>query len=286
MKKAEILIEALPYIQELHGEYIVIKYGGHAMLDEELKHHTLRDTILLKYIGAKPIIVHGGGPEITKAMEKLGKKPIFIEGLRVTDRETLDIVQMVLVGKINIDLVSKANQMGAKAVGLSGKDARLIVAEKKKPVKVKDTEVDLGYVGEIKEVNTDIIEILTENGYIPIISPIGFSNEGIGYNLNADTVAGYIAGSLKAKKLIILTDVPGVLRDLNDEKSLIKEMKKEEIDELIEKNIVKGSMIPKLLACKKALEMGVEKAHIIDGRVKHAILLELFTDEGIGTMIF
>ncbi|RLG59938.1 MAG: acetylglutamate kinase [Candidatus Hydrothermarchaeota archaeon] len=288
-KRAEILAEALPYIKEFHGSYIVIKYGGHAMIDEKAKAWTIEDTILLKYIGMKPVIVHGGGPEITKAMEKLGKKPKFIEGLRVTDKETLEIVKMVLVGKINTDIVSKINAMGGNAVGLSGKDAQLIIAEKKAPLKIisegVEKEVDLGYVGEPKRVNPEIIEILTSHGYIPVVSPLGLTEGGDVLNLNADTVAGEIASALKAKKLIILTDVPGVLRDLEDESTLLKEIKKEEVKDLIEQKIIKGSMLPKIKACVKALDNGVEKTHIIDGRVKHSILLELFTYEGIGTMI-
>ncbi len=289
MKRAEILAEALPYIKEFHGSYIVIKYGGHAMIDEKAKAWTIEDTILLKYIGMKPVIVHGGGPEITKAMEKLGKKPKFIEGLRVTDKETLEIVKMVLVGKINTDIVSKINAMGGNGVGLSGKDAQLIIAEKKAPLRIVsegiEKEIDLGYVGEPKKINPEIIEILTSHGYIPVVSPLGLTEGGDVLNLNADTVAGEIASALKAKKLIILTDVPGVLRDLEDESTLLKEIKKEEVKDLIEQKIIKGSMLPKIKACVKALDNGVEKAHIIDGRLKHSILLELFTYEGIGTMI-
>lgn len=289
MNRAEVLAEALPYIEEFQDSYVVIKYGGHAMLDEEAKTWTIKDTILLKYVGMKPVIVHGGGHEITKAMEKLGKKPKFIEGLRVTDEETLDIAKMVLVGKINTDIVSKLNAYGSKAVGLSGKDGKLLVARKKAPQKVisrgVEKEVDLGLVGETEKVNKEIIEILTAQGYIPVVSPIGLSSEGSSLNLNADTVAGEIAHALKAKKLLVLTDVPGVMRNLKDETSLLREIRSSEVKGWIEKGVIKGSMIPKVNACLKALEGGVEKAHIIDGRRKHSILLELFTDEGIGTMI-
>ncbi|RLF61360.1 MAG: acetylglutamate kinase, partial [Thermoplasmata archaeon] len=227
MSRAEVLAEALPYIKNFHGSHIVIKYGGHAMLDNKAKEWTIKDTILLRYIGMKPVVVHGGGPEITKAMEKLGKKPKFIEGLRITDEETLDIVKMVLVGKINTEIVSKINAFGGIAVGLSGKDANLIVARKKSPLRIikegEEKEIDLGFVGEPKKINSRLIEILTSNGYIPVISPLGITEDGHTLNLNADTVAGEIASALKAKKLIILTDVPGVLANLEDEGSLLKE---------------------------------------------------------------
>ncbi len=289
MSRAEVLAEALPYIKNFHGSHIVIKYGGHAMLDNKAKEWTIKDTILLRYIGMKPVVVHGGGPEITKAMEKLGKKPKFIEGLRITDEETLDIVKMVLVGKINTEIVSKINAFGGIAVGLSGKDANLIVARKKSPLRIikegEEKEIDLGFVGEPKKINSRLIEILTSNGYIPVISPLGITEDGHTLNLNADTVAGEIASALKAKKLIILTDVPGVLANLEDEGSLLKEIRKEEVNKLIEEGVVRDSMIPKLKSCVRALDGGVERAHIIDGRVKHSILLELFTDEGIGTMV-
>ncbi len=285
----EVLARALPYIERFYGSYVVIKYGGHAMLDEEAKAWTIRDTILLRYVGMKPVVVHGGGPEITRAMKKMGKTPRFVAGLRYTDEETLDIVKMVLVGKINTELVSMFNAFGAKAVGLSGKDGSLIVAKKRPSMVVKEggeeREVDLGLVGETERINPEIIHILSEQGYIPVISPIGLTKDGTSLNLNADTVAGDIAAALKAKKLIILTDVPGVLRDLGDESSLIKELKTTQIKALIKKGVIKGSMLPKVDACRRALLGGVEKAHIIDGRLKHAILLELFTDEGIGTMI-
>lgn len=288
MNRAEILAEALPYIEEFHGSYVVIKYGGHAMLDEEAKDWTVKDTILLKYIGMKPVVVHGGGPEISEAMEKMGKKPEFVEGLRVTDEETLDIVKMVLVGKINTDIVSRLNKFNAKGIGLSGKDGKLILA-KKKLHKISgggvEREVDLGLVGETVKVNPEIIDILTSQDFIPVISPIGITEEGTSLNLNSDTVAGDIAAALKAKKLIILTDVPGVMRDVNDKNSLIKETTLSEIDALLRENIVRGSMIPKVEACAKAIGAGVNRAHIIDGRVKHSILLELLTDKGVGTMV-
>ncbi len=284
----EVLAQALPYIQRFHGEYVVIKYGGHAMLDEEARLWTVRDTVLLRYVGMKPVVVHGGGPEITRAMEKFGKEPRFVAGLRYTDEETLDIAKMVLVGKINTELVSLFNVSGAKAAGLSGKDGRLIMARRRKVrVREKDEEreVDLGYVGEIESINPEPIEILCEHGYIPVISPIGLAEDGASLNINADTVAGAIAGVLRAKKLVILTDVPGVLRRLEDESSLIRELRITQIKDLVRRGIAKGSMLPKLEACKQALLEGTERAHIIDGRVKHALLVELFTDSGMGTMI-
>jgi acetylglutamate kinase len=288
--RAKVLAEALPFIEEFRGSYVVIKYGGHAMLDEKAKDWTIKDTILLRYIGMKPVIVHGGGPEISAAMEKMKKKSKFVEGLRVTDEETLDIATMVLVGKINAGIVSKINALGCKAAGLSGKDGSLIIAKKKAPQKVMkkgvEKEVDLGFVGETDKINPEIIETLTSQDYIPVISPIGLTKEGGSLNLNADTVAGDIASALGAKKLIMLTDVPGVLSDLKDKKSVIRELNTSRINTLIKKGIIKESMIPKTNACKKAVWGGVEKAHIIDGRVEHAILLELFTDEGIGTMVF
>jgi len=289
IERAEVLVEALPYIQEFQGAYIVIKYGGHAMLDEKAKEWTVRDTILLRYVGMKPVIVHGGGPEITNAMEKMGKKPEFIEGLRITDEETMDIAKMVLVGKINTGIVAMVNTMGCSAVGLTGKDGGLIVAEKKPLQKVVsggvEKEVDLGLVGEASQINPEIIHALTGEGYIPVISPIGLSKDGTSLNLNADTVAGEIAAALGAKKLIILTDVPGVLKDLEDEGSLLKVIQANDVQGLIEEGTAKGAMIPKVEACVKAIDGGVEKAHILNGGKKHAILLELFTDEGIGTMV-
>lgn len=289
MNRAEVLAEALPYIEEFRGAYVVLKYGGHAMLDEEAMDWTIKDTILLKYVGMKPVVVHGGGPEISKAMEKMGKKPQFIEGLRVTDEETMDIVKMVLVGKINTEIVSRFNAVGGMGVGLSGKDGQLIMARKKAPQKVLragvEREVDLGLVGETEQINPKILEILTAQDYVPVIAPIGLTKDGKSLNLNADTVAGDVALALHAKKLIVLTDVPGVLRDLKDEGSLLRTIRSGEMEALLQEGVIEGSMIPKLRACAKAVEGGVEKTHIIDGRVKHSILLELFTDEGIGTMV-
>ena len=286
-----VLVEALPYIKEFHHKKIMIKYGGHAMIDEVAMDSTARDTVLLKYVGMEPIVVHGGGPEISHSMNKMGKEPKFIKGLRVTDEETMEIVKMVLVGKINTDIVSKIGLHGGKASGISGKDSQLILASKKAPHKITDDEtgeefeVDLGLVGEIDSLSTDIVKLFTENDYIPVISPIGIDNNGDTLNLNADTVAGEIAAEIGAEKLIVLTDVPGVLNDPNNPDSLIKQIKIDEIDELIEDGIISGGMIPKIETCVKAIEGGVSSAHIIDGRVKHSLLLEIFTTKGIGTMI-
>ncbi|BBL62988.1 acetylglutamate kinase [Methanobrevibacter arboriphilus] len=289
--KANLLIEALPYIKEFHHKKIMIKYGGHAMIDEEAMNSTSRDTVLLKYVGMEPIVVHGGGPEITRSMNKMGKEPRFIKGLRITDEETMDIVTMVLVGKISTEIVSKIGIHGGKASGISGKDSQLIVASKKAPHRITDEEtgeeheIDLGLVGQIDSLNTEIVQMFTDNDYIPVISPIGVDDNGNTLNLNADTVAGEVASKMNSEKLIILTDVPGVLKDPNDPKSLIKKIKVDEVDDLIKDGTISGGMIPKIETCVKAIEGGVKSAHIIDGRVKHSLLLEIFTTKGIGTMI-
>ncbi len=288
MEKIELLVEALPYIKEFHGTTMVIKIGGHAMVDDRILEDTIKDIVLLHLIGIKPVVVHGGGPEISEKMERLGLKPKFVEGLRVTDKETLEVVEMVLDGKINSKIVTTFIKHGAKAVGISGKDGLLIIARKKEMrMKKGDEEViiDLGFVGETEYVNPDILKILLENGFIPVVSPIATDLAGNTYNLNADIVAGDIASALKAKKLIMLTDVPGILRDLKDKNSLISSMKLKELEEMMEKGLIVGGMKPKAEAVIKALKGGVEKAHIIDGSKPHAILLELFTKEGIGTMI-
>lgn len=291
METVNILIEALPYIKKFHQKKILIKYGGHAMIDRSAMDSTARDTVLLKYVGMEPIVVHGGGPEISRAMAKMGKEPEFIEGLRITDEETMDIVKMVLVGKINTEIVSKICLHGGKGVGLSGKDSKLIEAHRKAPhlitnsITGEERMVDLGLVGEIKSVNPAIIDVLTEKNYIPIISPIGIDNEGASLNLNADTVAGDIASTVDAEKLVILTDVPGILEDPNDLDSLIRKIKLDEIRELIKDGTIKEGMLPKTLTCINAIEDGVSSAHIIDGRIKHSLLLEIFTKSGIGTMI-
>ncbi len=286
MKDIDVLIEALPYIKKFHDKKILIKYGGHAMVDEEAKSSTARDTVLLKYVGMKPLIVHGGGPEISRSMEKLGKESKFIKGLRVTDEETMEIIEMVLAGKISSDVVSEIIKHGGDAISLSGKDSSLIFAHKKGASKVDEELVDLGLVGEIDKINSDLLEMFLDNDYIPVVSPIGISEDGTSLNLNADTAAGEVASALDAEKLIILTDVPGVLKDPSDQNSLINEIHVSEVPELIEKGIITGGMIPKIETCVRAIENGVKSCHIIDGRKKHSLLLEIFTTNGIGTMIY
>ena len=286
MKDIDVLIEALPYIKKFHGKKILIKYGGHAMVDDEAKSSTARDTVLLRYVGMKPLIVHGGGPEISRSMDKLGKEPKFIKGLRVTDEETMEIIEMVLVGKISTEIVSELIKHDGEAISLSGKDSSLIFAHKKPVSKIDEEIVDLGLVGEVDCINTDLLDMFVDNDYIPVISPVGIARDGTSLNLNADTAAGEVASAVGAEKLIILTDVPGVLRDPNDPDSLIKKIRLDEVQGLIEEGVISGGMIPKIETCVKAIENGVESCHIIDGRKKHSLLLEVFTTDGIGTMIF
>jgi len=286
MNDIDVLVEALPFIKEFYCKKILIKYGGHAMIDDEAKSSTARDTVLLKYVGMEPIIVHGGGPEISRSMEKLGKESKFIKGLRVTDEETMEIIEMVLAGKISSEIVSELIKHDTDAISLSGKDSRLIYAHKKPVSKIDDEIVDLGLVGEVDEINTEMLEMFLEYDVTPVISPIGMDENGNGLNLNADTAAGEIAGALKAEKLIILTDVRGVLRDPSDPSTLIQKIRISEVPGLIEEGIISGGMIPKIETCVKAIENGVKSCHIIDGRVKHAMLHEIFTTNGIGTMIF
>ncbi|MDI6810095.1 MAG: acetylglutamate kinase [archaeon] len=288
MRREEILIEALPYIREFYGSKVVIKVGGHALVDESIMDKITQDVVLLRFVGICPVVVHGGGPEITRLMERLGKKPQFIGGLRITDDETMEIARMVLVGSVNERIVSLIGKHGGKGLGLSGNDGTLIVAKKKQKrtvgIEGEEKEVDLGWVGEIEAINAEIINITTEKGYIPVISPIAVDNAGNSLNVNADSVAGEIAYAIKAKKLILLTDVPGVLRNPADPTTLISQATPAEIKELIAKNVIGEGMIPKVEASLKAASGGVT-AHIIDGREPHSILLELFTDRGIGTMI-
>ncbi|AGN16888.1 MAG: acetylglutamate kinase [Methanobrevibacter boviskoreani] len=291
MTDVNILVEALPYIKKFYGKKILIKYGGHAMVNKEAMASTARDTVLLKYVGMEPIVVHGGGPEISRSMEKLGKEANFVNGLRVTDEETMEIIKMVLVGKISTNIVSQINLHGGKGIGISGKDSELIRA-KKRPLQVftdSDTgesqKVDLGLVGEVVSVNHGILDMFTENDYIPVIAPIGMADNGSTLNINADTAAGEIGQSVKAEKLIILTDVPGVLRDPDDPSTLIQRIRVDEVPQLIEDGIISGGMIPKIETCVDAVKGGVKSAHILDGRVPHTILLEIFTKEGIGTMV-
>ncbi|MDO5851428.1 MAG: acetylglutamate kinase [Methanobacteriaceae archaeon] len=289
-ERTDTLIEALPYIKKFHKDKIMIKYGGHAMIDETAMSSTARDTVLLKYVGMQPIVVHGGGPEISRSMDKMGKEPKFIGGLRVTDYETMEIVKMVLVGKINTEIVSKICLHGGKGIGISGKDNHLIQSSKQTPAKIKSDdgellEVDLGYVGKIDNVNPEILDMLTENDYIPTISPIGVAENGNTLNLNADTVAGKLASEVNSEKLIVLTDVPGLLSDPDDPESLIRRIRVSELEDMIDKGCIQGGMIPKIQTCIDAVNNNVKTAHILDGRLKHSILLEIFTKDGIGTMI-
>ena len=285
--KAKILVEALPYIRRFYNKTIVIKYGGSTMEEESLKKNFALDVVLLKYIGINPVVVHGGGPQIGEMLTRLGKKSEFVEGMRVTDGETMDVVEMVLVGKVNKEIVAMINQQGGKAVGLSGKDGRLILAKKLKLMRSTDESkspeiVDIGMVGEVKAIHPGVIESLEKENFIPVIAPIGVGEEGETYNINADLVAGKIAAALKAEKFILLTDVKGVL---DEKKQLIPTLDVKQAKDLISKRVISSGMIPKVNCCLDALNEGVNKTHIIDGTVEHAVLLEIFTDVGIGTQI-
>ncbi|GAB6270415.1 MAG: acetylglutamate kinase [Smithella sp.] len=287
MERADILLEALPYIRRFYNKTIVIKYGGHAMVDQDLKDKFARDVVMMKYIGINPVVVHGGGPQIGSFLKKLGKESKFVQGMRVTDEETMNIVEMVLVGMVNKEIVGLINRHGGKAVGLSGKDGNLIEAEKYylNDEKAKNTPseiIDIGLVGKVKAVNAELIVSLAQNSFIPVIAPTGMGENGETYNINADVVAGEVAAALKAEKLLLLTDVAGVL---DGRKNLIHTMTNQDALKLIDDKTVEGGMFPKVKCCLKALRGGVKKAHIIDGRLKHAILLEVFTDQGIGTEI-
>lgn len=279
IEKANILVEALPYIKNFRGKTFVIKYGGNAMVNEKLKHMVMKDVVLLKLVGINPVVVHGGGPEINDMLKKLNKKPMFVNGLRVTDRETMEVVEMVLTGKVNKEIVSFINSYGGKAIGLSGKDGGLITAEKDL------SNGDIGFVGYVKSVNTEIIDLLVKQDYIPVIAPVAIGEDGETYNINADTVAGEIAGSLGAEKLIMLTDVEGIYKNYADKNSLISSLDIETALRYIDDRTIDGGMIPKVLCCINAIKKGVKTTHIIDGRMPHSILLEIFTDEGIGTMV-
>ncbi|VAW38077.1 Acetylglutamate kinase [hydrothermal vent metagenome] len=286
--KAKVLIESLPYIREFSQKTVVIKYGGHAMVDEELKKNFALDMILMKYIGINPVIVHGGGPQINRFLEKMRITPNYVQGMRVTDGETMDVVEMVLVGKVNKEIVGLINHCGGKAVGLSGRDGDLVQARKmtihsKPEDDNRPTElIDLGRVGEVTRVNPEILHTLDEQDFIPVIAPVGVGDDGRAYNINADLVAGAIAAQLKAIKLILLTDVEGVK---NKNGSLLSTIHTGQVDDLIRSGVISGGMIPKVCCCRSALEDGVTKTHIVDGRREHAILLEIFTHEGIGTEI-
>ena len=288
-KKAGTLVEALPYIQEFYGKTIVIKYGGNAMINEELKHKVMEDVSLLKYVGMRPVIVHGGGPDITQFLKKVGKQSAFVSGLRVTDEETVEIAEMVLDGKVNSDIVNMLNCRGVKTVGLSGKDAGLIKASKKLATVYdeagKQANVDIGYVGQVAAIDTSILDTLLDNGYIPVIAPIGVGDDGESYNINADYVAAEIAGALKAEKLLLLTDTEGVYKDFEDKDTFISTLTVAEAKKYIKTGIISGGMIPKIEACLKSIESGTNKVHIIDGRQPHSIILELLTSSGIGTQV-
>ena len=277
---AAVLIEALPYLKQFYGKTIVVKYGGNAMIDEDLKTQVMQDVALLHYVGIRPILVHGGGPEISALMKQMGHEPTFIDGLRVTDEATMEIVEMVLAGKTNKGIVSLLNKQGATAVGLSGKDANLIVA-----YKMDSEKGDLGYVGEIAKVNPELLTLLGEQGYVPVISSVAIGPDGESYNVNADHVAGHIAAAVGASKLVMLTDVEGLYADYSDKSSLISEMDATQAEEMIASGAAERGMIPKLEACITAVEAGVPRAHLIDGRLPHALLIEIFTNAGIGTMV-
>lgn len=288
VEKAEVLIEALPYMQKFAGKTIVIKYGGNAMINEEFKRSVIQDIILMKCVGMRPVVVHGGGPEITAALKKFGKQTEFVSGLRVTDEEAVSIAEMVLVGKVNTEIVSLLNHYGGRAVGLSGKDADLIVAVKhlaKVHEEGKVKEVDIGFVGDVTRINKGIIETLLDQNYIPVVSPIGVGLKGETYNINADYVAGELAGALGAEKLLLLTDVEGIYRDFHDKSSFVSTLAFSEAQDMIKYGTIGGGMIPKVEACVRALKGGAAKTHIIDGRLAHSLLLEVLTDTGIGTEV-
>ncbi len=276
-QRAEVLTQALPYIKQYTGKVVVVKYGGNAMVNDQLKHQVMEDIVLLWLIGVKVVLVHGGGPEINELMNKLGKKAEFVDGLRVTDKETVDIVQMVLAGKVNKTLVNLLEANGGKAMGISGMDGRLIEAKMKSK--------KLGYVGAITKINIAPVTDLLEKGYIPVVSTIGCDKEGNTYNINGDTAAAYIAGAIKAERLIMMTDITGVLRDRDDPSSLIPQITVAEAATLKDEGIISGGMIPKVDCCVEAIEKGVQNVTIMDGRVPHSILMELLTNEGAGTMV-
>lgn len=287
---ADILMEALPYIEDFYGKTVVVKYGGNAMINDTLKEKVMEDIALMRFVGIHPVIVHGGGPEITWFLKKLGKESSFVSGLRVTDAETAEVAEMVLDGKINSEIVKRMNRRGVRAVGISGEDANLIRARKKLATVYEDDgtapkKVDIGYVGEVESINTDILQTLIQNDYVPVIAPIGVGADGENYNINADYVAAKVAGALKAERLMLLTDVEGVYKDFNNKDSFISILTATEAREYIRDGIIKGGMIPKIEACLEAMDEGVAKAHILDGRMPHSLILEMFTAGGVGTQV-
>ena len=284
LDKAKILVKALPFIKKYHNKMIVIKYGGSAMVNPVAREQFIQDIVLMKYVGINPVIVHGGGSEINEMLQKIGKESRFIDGNRVTDEETVEIVEMVLSGKVNKGIVADINKYGGKAVGLSGKDGNMVFVEKKF-AEVDGEKIDIGFVGEIKEINTEVIKLLESNDVIPVISSIGVDKNGQTYNINADYVAGTIAGKLQADRLVFLTDVDGILLDYNNKQTLIDEIDVEKVNDLIERRIISGGMLPKVTTCLDAIENGVENVVILNGKLEHSLLLELFTEEGAGTLI-
>ncbi len=287
IQKASVLMEVLPYIRKFYGKVIVIKYGGNAMVDERLKESFAKDIILMRYIGLIPIVVHGGGPQIGNVLKQMGIESKFVNGIRVTDEATMDVVEMVLVGKVNKEIVGMINQHGGRAIGLSGKDGLLLKAKKLAEEKVSfdrkvNEIIDLGRVGNVSEVNTGVLQLLEKDNFIPVVAPVGVSESGEALNINADLVAGALASALQAEKLILLTDIEGV-KDQNGK--LISDLNISKATKLMDKKVITGGMIPKVSCCIKALSSGVKTAHIIDGRVQHAVLLEIFTDKGVGTIM-
>lgn len=279
-ERVHVLIEALPYLRLYRGKTVVVKYGGAAMTDPELKHSVMQDVVLMHYVGINPVVVHGGGPEVSDAMRRMGKNPEFVRGMRVTDAETMDIAEMVLAGRTNKSIVALIHQHGGQAVGLSGKDGNLFVAEK-----LQQDGVDLGFVGEVVEVNTPVLHTLLSGGYIPVICSIAAGRQGETFNINADLIAGRLAGELQAEKLILLTDVTGIRAEVDRPESLLSELDQASARDLVTRGIVDRGMIPKVEACLEALGLGVPRTHIIDGRVRHSLLMEVFSDRGVGTMI-
>ena len=284
LDKAKILVKALPFIKKYHNKTIVIKYGGSTMVNPVAREQFIQDIVLMKYVGINPVIVHGGGSEINEMLQKIGKESRFIDGNRVTDEETVEIVEMVLSGKVNKGIVADINKYGGKAVGLSGKDGNMVFVEKKF-AEVDGEKIDIGFVGEIKEINTEVIKLLEPNDVIPVISSIGVDKNGQTYNINADYVAGAIAGKLQADRLVFLTDVDGILLDYNNKQTLIDEIDVKKVNDLIEREIISGGMLPKVTTCLDAIENGVENVVILNGKLEHSLLLELFTEEGAGTLI-
>ena len=281
IQKAAVLVEALPYIREFAGKTVVIKYGGSAMLDDRLRSSTAEDIVLMKYVGMNPVVVHGGGPAISETLTRFGIESQFHQGLRITDYETARVVEMVLAGSVNKSIVSLVNMAGGQAVGLCGKDGNLLCAKR---IELEDG-TDLGHVGEVVEVRAGIVEALSKAGMIPVIAPIATDEAGGTWNVNADSAAGEVAAALRAEKLVFLTDTPGILRDPGDEETLIHQLQYHEIEELTKSGVISGGMIPKVTACLSALDRGVARTHIVDGRVSHSLLLEIFTAKGLGTLV-